>query len=319
MKIKKPKFWDYKKPNIFSFLLLPFTIPIIINNLLIRFKKKYFHQYKTNYKIKTICVGNIYIGGTGKTPLSIKISQIVKNLKYNPVFIKKSYIDSRDEEKLLAKYGTIFSDYKRTESLKKANEVSDIAIFDDGLQDGSIKYDLKFVCFNAKTFIGNGMLIPAGPLREKVNSLKNYDAIFLNGESENIENIISKVQKQKKDIMIFRSNYVLTNLDSFNRKKNYVAFAGIGMPINFYDTLIKNGFNIIKFLEYPDHYLYYQSDINKIKKIAEELDANIITTEKDYSRLEVHHISEVENIEFAKMELKIKKEDELTNFIKTSI
>ena len=71
MKLKKPKFWDYERPNFFSYILLPLTIPIIINNFLLKFKK----TYKNNQKIKKICVGNIYVGGTAKTPLTIKIYQ----------------------------------------------------------------------------------------------------------------------------------------------------------------------------------------------------------------------------------------------------
>ena len=68
MKFQKPKFWDYKKPNVLSYFLLPLTFPLIVNNYLINLKKK-----RINQKIKKICIGNIYVGGTGKTPLTIKI------------------------------------------------------------------------------------------------------------------------------------------------------------------------------------------------------------------------------------------------------
>ena len=74
MKLKKPKFWDEKKPNFLSYFLLPLTIPIVINNLLLKRKKN-----QSNQQIKTICVGNIYVGGTAKTPLTIKIYEIIKN------------------------------------------------------------------------------------------------------------------------------------------------------------------------------------------------------------------------------------------------
>tara|TARA_B100001094_G_C17878193_1_gene645544 strand:+ start:186 stop:470 length:285 start_codon:yes stop_codon:yes gene_type:complete len=73
MKLKKPKFWDYNKPDLISYLLLPFTLPLIINNFLLSLKKK-----KNIKNLKTICVGNINVGGTGKTPTTIKLYQLVK-------------------------------------------------------------------------------------------------------------------------------------------------------------------------------------------------------------------------------------------------
>ena len=321
MKLKKPKFWDYKKPNILSILLLPFTIPIIINNFFNELIKKTNNhiQNRDDYNLKTICVGNIYVGGTGKTPSSIKISQILNKLKYKTVFIKKNYTDSYDEYSLLKKYGDVLSNSKRIDSLTRANKISDVAIFDDGLQDTSINYDLRFVCFNIKNFIGNEMLIPAGPLREKISSLKKYDAVLLNGNDENSDEIISKIKKQNKNIKIFESTYILVNLDKLDKKNKYVAFAGIGIPKNFYTTLINSGVNIVKFIEYPDHWKYDYKEIKKIIDIAKDMNAKIITTEKDYLRLENCNIPKKENIEFIKMELKIKNEDELIYFLKTSI
>jgi tetraacyldisaccharide 4'-kinase len=321
MKLKKPKFWDYKRPNIFSLLLLPFTIPIIINNFLNKLKKNNNNhiQNKDNYNLKTICVGNIYVGGTGKTPSAIKLNQILINLKYKTVFIKKNYKESYDEYKLLEKYGNVLSHSKRIESLVEANKISDIAIFDDGLQDCSIDYDLKFVCFNAKNFIGNGMLIPSGPLREKITSLKKYDAVLLNGNNENSDKIISKIRKENRNIKIFESTYKLVNLDNLDKKNRYIAFAGIGIPTNFYTSLIDSGINIVKFLEYPDHWKYDYEELKKIINIAKNMNAKIITTEKDYSRLENYNIPQKENIQFVKMELEIKDEDKLINYLKMNI
>ena len=319
MKLKKPRFWDYKEPNIFSFLLLPFTIPIIINNFFNQLRERNHLQNYDNYNLKTVCVGNIYVGGTGKTPSAIKINEILKNLKYRTVFIKKNHPESYDEHKLLERYGNVLSNSKRIKSLNEANKVSDVAIFDDGLQDTSINYDLKFVCFNSKNFIGNGMLIPAGPLREKISSLKKYDAVLINGNNENSDEIILKIKKQNKNIKIFESIYALINLDQLDKKIKYVAFAGIGIPMNFYDTLITSGINIIKFIEYPDHWKYNSKEIKKIINIAKDMNAKIITTEKDYLRLKNYNIAQTENIQFIKMELKIKNEDKLINFIKTNL
>jgi len=319
MKLKKPRFWDYKEPNIFSFLLLPFTIPIIINNFFNQLRERNHLQNYDNYNLKTVCVGNIYVGGTGKTPSAIKINEILKNLKYRTVFIKKNHPESYEEHKLLERYGNVLSNSKRIKSLNEANKVSDVAIFDDGLQDTSINYDLKFVCFNSKNFIGNGMLIPAGPLREKISSLRKYDAVLINGNNENSDEIILKIKKQNKNIKIFESIYALINLDQLDKKIKYVAFAGIGIPMNFYDTLITSGINIIKFIEYPDHWKYNSKEIKKIINIAKDMNAKIITTEKDYLRLKNYNIAQTENIQFIKMELKIKNEDKLINFIKTNL
>jgi tetraacyldisaccharide 4'-kinase len=107
MKLKKPKFWDYKKPSFFSYLLLPFAI---IVSLITKIKLK---PGFSNSKIKTICVGNIYIGGTGKTSLAIKIKDILDKNNIKACFIKKFYSNQTDEQKLLGKSGTLFCDLKR--------------------------------------------------------------------------------------------------------------------------------------------------------------------------------------------------------------
>ena len=319
MKINKPKFWDYKKPNIFAILLLPFTLIIRIN-IFFQYIKKNLINKNLNYNIKTICVGNIYIGGTGKTPSAIKIKQILRNINFNPIFIKKNHAESYDEQKLLEKYGEVISLPKRIDSLNLANNKFDVAIFDDGLQDNSINYNLKIVCFNIKNFIGNGLLIPSGPLREKISSLKKYDAVFVNGNNDDSNKMISIIKKHNKEINIFESSYTFLNISEFDSNNNYVAFSGIGIPMNFLTSLKNNKINVVKFFEFPDHHVYNNKDIEKIKNIARTLNAKIITTEKDYTRLENNKNSLLkENIKFVKMELNFKDEDKLINFIKKKI
>ena len=318
MKIKKPLFWDDKELSITSILLLPFTLILIISNFLKNFKKTN-HKFK---KIKTICVGNIYVGGTGKTPLSIKINEIVKKNKLKTTFIKKFYSDSIDEQILLEKNGNcILAKNGRVEALKKAiiNKF-DLAIFDDGLQDKSINYDVKIVCFNSKNFIGNGFLIPSGPLREKINSIKKYDAAFLNGNSSKLRSKINKIKKYNKKIKIFETTYEIINKRDINKKDKFVAFAGIGVPENFKKTLENHRFNIVKFLSYPDHYDYSKRDIKKIKQIAKLFKAKIITTEKDYFRIKNNYNIKYKNkIKYVKMQLKIKKEKKFIKFINSKI
>ena len=211
MIIKKPNFWDYKKPNILSYFLLIFTFPLIINNYLIN-KRRNQNLSKTK-NIKTICVGNIYIGGTGKTPLSIKISQILNKINLKTAIIKKFYPYQIDEQKLIANYNKLYCEKSRKEALKNAQkDMLDIAIFDDGLQDKTLNYDLRFVCFNTLKWIGNGFLIPAGPLREKLKSIKNFDAVFLNGNEEDVSVLKSIIKKINKNIKIFETYYKPLNI-----------------------------------------------------------------------------------------------------------
>ncbi len=311
MKLKKPKFWDYKKPNIFAYLLLPLTFFVILIGF---FYKK--EKIKSE-KIKTLCVGNIYLGGTGKTPISIKLNEILKKLNFKTSFIKKKYSDQIDEQKILALNGNLFCKKNRIDALNEAiNHNTDIAIFDDGLQDKKLIYDISFVCFNIKSWIGNGLCIPSGPLRESLNSLKKYDAVFLNGNEENVIEIENIIRNIKPNIEIFKSYYSPLNIEEIDLNQNYLVFSGIGNPKTFIETLKKNNFKIAKSINFPDHYEYTNKDITKIKDLAKKLKAKIITTEKDYNRLSK---LDSEGIIYLSIELKIINENQLVNFLKKKL
>ena len=137
MNLKKPKFWDYKYPNIFAYLFLPLAYLVQFFKILQK------RNNNKNLKIKTICVGNIYIGGTGKTSLSIKINEILNKKKIKSCFVKKYYENNFDEQKLLKKNGRLFLASKRLNALRQAEKENyEVAILDDGLQDSSIKCDI---------------------------------------------------------------------------------------------------------------------------------------------------------------------------------
>ncbi|WP_415299763.1 tetraacyldisaccharide 4'-kinase [Candidatus Pelagibacter sp. Uisw_134_02] len=310
MRFKKPIFWDYKKPNILSILLLPLTLPIIINNFFLGLK----NIKSINDKPKKICVGNIYVGGTSKTPLTIKLYKIFTSQNIKTATIKKSYKDQIDEQIILKKNTNLYCLKNRKKALEIAKKNNmDVVIFDDGLQDHSLNYDLKFVCFDQKKWIGNGQLIPAGPLREKIRSISKYDAIFINGLKKNNENLKIKIKEYNKKIKIFESFYNPTNINEFNIDDKYLIFSGIGNPENFKEILTKHKLNIVKEIIFPDHYEYTSNDINKIKIEAKNLNAKIITTEKDYVK-----IKEEENdiISFLKIELEIINQNELIEYLK---
>ena len=196
MQIKKPIFWDLKKPNFFSILLLPFTIILLINNFLLNNK-----IHKKNKKNKTICIGNIDVGGTGKTPTTIKIYQLLKKFGLNVCTAKKLYLSQIDENKILEKKTNFITGKNRKQIVDKATQENyDYLIFDDGLQDKKVSYNLQFVCFNTDNWVGNNQLIPAGPLREKISSLKKYDAVFLTTNDKMQDDIKQKIKSHNPKI-----------------------------------------------------------------------------------------------------------------------
>jgi len=305
MKLKKPKFWDYKKPSFFSYLLLPLSITIGLIAK-INSKPKY-----PNSKIKTICVGNIYIGGTGKTSLTIKIKEILDKNNIKACFIKKFYPNQTDEQKLLSKNGAVFSNLKRITALDEAiSEDFEVAIFDDGLQDSSIKYDMEIVCFNNLNWIGNGLTLPSGPLRENINNLKSYENVFLNGKEESLIAIKEQIKRINPNININSGKYIPLNIGEFDKDQNYLVFSGIGNHKTFVEMLKNNKLKIVSDLEYPDHYQYSKKDFDEIIINAKKFNAHIITTEKDYLRLENLNRKE---IFYVKSSLDVSDEKNLTN------
>ena len=218
MKIYKPKFWDKKgRISLFSILLLPLSIIAIIKNYYENNRIK-----KNFYDLKTICVGNIYIGGTGKTPLVNNLATYFKK-KFRTFVIKKNYASHLDEKKLLeSKHKVIFEKTRELSIAKAENEKAEMLIFDDGLQEKRINYDLKIVCFNSLQLDGNGLIIPAGPLREGLDNIKNYDVVLINGDqNKESKNFINKITKINPSIKIFIGKYVPKNYSKFKKKKIY--------------------------------------------------------------------------------------------------
>ena len=177
MKINKPKFWDDKSLTFFSLLLLPFSY---LYSLLVTINKLFKNE--ESFSIPVICIGNIYIGGTGKTPISIKLKNLLDNNR-KTIIIKKNYKDQKDEIELLKKYSKLIVCEKRNIGINSAIEKKfDTVILDDGFQDTSIKKDLSILCFNSNQQIGNGQVLPAGPLRETLSSRRSANILMINGE-----------------------------------------------------------------------------------------------------------------------------------------
>jgi tetraacyldisaccharide 4'-kinase len=299
MKLKKPLFWS-KNNNLFSFLLFPFSLLI---QLLYFFKNIFLKTKKIS--IPVICVGNIYLGGTGKTPLSIELVRILKKLNIAPVLVKKFYKDQFDEINLInSKNIEIIKNSSRYIALKEAEERGfKSVVLDDGFQDHSIYKDLSILCFNEKQLIGNGFTIPAGPLREPLSALKRSQILLINGKkNENFENKIKSINNK---INIFYSKYVAQNSNKY-LNKNILAFAGIGNPENFFDLLKENNINVEKQISFPDHYNYSRKELNELCKISKENNLRLLTTEKDFFRIKHFNITD---IDYLTIKLEIINED----------
>ena len=308
MKFHKPKFWD-KRGNIslFSLLLLPFSLIVIVKNYHENSKIK-----KNFYDLKTICVGNIYIGGTGKTPLVNNLANYFKK-KFKTYIIKKNYSSHLDEKKLLgSKHKVIFEKTRELSIAKAEDEKAEMLIFDDGLQEKKINYDLKIVCFNSLKLDGNGLIIPAGPLREKLKSIKNYDVALINGDpNKESRNFINKIKKINPNIKIFSGKYVPKNYSRL-KKKDFIVFSGIGNPHTFSDTLKKLKIKFKVYEKFPDHYDYKESDLQKLNSLAKNKNCELLTTEKDYFRIKK---SFRKNINFLKVELSVDQEKQFYKYL----
>ena len=287
MKLKKPLFWS-KNNNLFSFILFPFSVLI---QLLFFFKNIFLKPKKIS--IPVICVGNIYLGGTGKTPLSIEIVRILKKFNMAPVLVKKFYTDQFDEIDLInSKNIEIIKNSSRYIALKEAEKRGFKSIvLDDGFQDHSIYKDLSILCFNEKQLIGNGFTIPAGPLREPLSALRRSKIILINGKkNEDFEN---KIKSINNEINIFYSKYIAQNSHKF-LNENILAFAGIGNPENFFDLLKENNINVEKKISFPDHYNYSKKELDKLLKISKENNLKLLTTEKDFFRIKHFNTTDID-------------------------
>ena len=305
MRIYKPKFWD-QKISLVSLILLPFTILV---KLIILLRKRLIKGEKFN--IPVICIGNIYLGGTGKTPTAILIANELVKIGKKPSIVRKYYSDQEDEYNLIKKhYKSLFVNLKRSTAILDAeNKSYDSVILDDGFQDYKIKKDLNIICFNQNQLIGNGMVIPSGPLRESLDALEDAQVVIING-NKNLE-FEQTILRYNKNLNIFYSNYYPVNLNEFKKKK-LLAVAGIANPKNFFDLLLKEGLEIEKKMIFPDHYQFKKSEMENILKYAEERNLQIVMTEKDYFKIKQFNHNE---IKYLKIILKIDNCEKLIKLI----
>lgn len=251
-----------------------------------------------------ICVGNITVGGAGKTPTTLSIARHLKAQGMNPAIISRGYLgrlkgplkvdplchsakDVGDEPLLLAASVPTWISANRYKGAQAAIEAgADILILDDGLQHKTLHQDFKICVISTKQAFGNGQLFPLGPLRETVaEGLSRMDALFVishvpGARLENAATILpAGVPVIKAEIGIDKEDWVRL------REKKLVAFAGVAQPEKFFDTLRVEGFDVKATVPFSDHHDYTPEELEELKRLAKKHSAQLVTTQKDWVRL----------------------------------
>ena len=293
----KPKFWDKKNKTFLSILLYPLSIIYYLISII---RKKTTITKK--FSIPIICVGNIYIGGTGKTSGAIEIAKILNQSK-KICFLTKGYgrksnkdiylnelntpnqnsEDTGDEALLLNKFGHVYISNNRAEAINSIIKLGYHAIIlDDGFQDHQIFKNLNILCFDSKNWVGNKNLIPSGPLREPLTSIKKANFVIIKGEKNQI--IEKEIKTINPNINIIYARNKIENIETL-KNKNFIAFTGIGNPYSFFNTLLDNNVKIVKQIIYPDHFQFTEKTYKVLSQEAENNKCSLLTTEKDYVRI----------------------------------
>ncbi len=303
--LKAPKFWYKKKDTYLSNALYPFSLLFRLGT-----KIRNFISIKQQSPLPVICVGNIVVGGAGKTPVSLKIGNLLTKAGYKPHFISKGYAglinkstlvqswhsatSVGDESILLSEVAPTWIGTDRINSSKLAKkDGADCLIMDDGFQNPTIQKDFSIIVINAAQEFGNKRVIPSGPLRESINrGLSRTNLIIVVGEISNeLKQIIPK------NIPTIESKFQIKKENKNFKGQNITAFAGIAYPEKFFQSVKEQGGIIVKQITYPDHYIYTENDLLTLAETANKTKSILVSTQKDNIRIPKPYRSLVNTLE----------------------
>lgn len=285
--------WFLKK-SVIAYLLLPLSLLYYFIT-----KSVYFYRLfcQKSSKRPVICIGNIFAGGVGKTPIVMEIAKYLSA----PVIMRgykkiKNKNDIGDEAKMLQRAGITALVGNRLENIEFLNKEKSKTpiIMDDGFQNSSIKKDISILVFDEKLGFGNGFMLPAGPLREPSFAIKRADAIIIISSKNPNKNF-----KINYDLPVF---YAKTRTILPKDTSRFIAFAGIAYPQKFFDALKPAA---IETFSFPDHHNFSRKDLDKLFSAAKKHKSEILTTQKDWVRLP--NVA-VKKIKFARQEMIIEKD-----------
>ena len=291
--LKAPKFWYQKKDTIFSRGLYPLSLLFRLGT-----KIRNIINHTSKSPLPIICIGNIVIGGAGKTPVALKIGKILIEAGYKPHFISKGYagiiktntlVESwhspksvGDESLLLSEIAPTWIGINRNNSIKLANDKGcDCIIMDDGFQNPTIHKDFSIIVINASQEFGNKRVIPSGPLRESIKrGMSRTNLVIVIGDKTNdLEKLIPS------NIPIISGQFNINNESKIFKGQKITAFAGIAYPEKFFNSLRDQGAKIVKEITFPDHHIFDENDLLNLAEIANKTQSILVSTQKDFVRI----------------------------------
>lgn len=253
------------------------------------------HAAPHRAKAKVVCIGNLTAGGSGKTPVTLAVLDILRERSISAAALIRGYggrmrgplvvdmavhtaPDVGDEALLLATRSRTIVAADRAAGAKLADERGvDVVVMDDGYQNFTLAKDIQIVVVDATAGFGNGYMLPAGPLRESVrDGLARADAVVLVGAgSPDLSSFSGPV---------FRASLLPAGGEDLAGRR-VLAFAGIGRPEKFFDTLHALGARVVAAVPFPDHHIFRAEALADLRSKAQAENAMLITTEKDFVRL----------------------------------
>ena len=295
MRLETP-FWWYRKTGVLASVLAP------LGRLYGRVVEGRFAR-ATPYRslLPVVCIGNFTAGGGGKTPTAIAVARLLMARGERPAFLTRGYGGAKagptfvdegreasevgDEPLLLAEIAPTVVSADRVAGAK-AIETTDatIIVMDDGFQNPSLHKDVSLIAVDAGTGIGNGLIMPAGPLRTPLEAqIGRADALLVIGEGGNAKSLTEAIERHGKPVLKAR---VEANCDPrWLSVLPAIGFAGIARPGKFFATLRANGARLIDTRSFPDHHRYSEREARRLLDEAQAKNAMLVTTEKDWARL----------------------------------
>jgi tetraacyldisaccharide 4'-kinase len=296
--MQAPKFW-YRSRSWQAFSLSP--LGMVYARATARRQK---NARPTRMDIPVICIGNLNVGGTGKTPTTIAIAQMLISRGIAVHIVSRGYggslqavtrVDLRvhtadetgDEPLLMAAFAPTWVANERVSGARAAqNAGADVILLDDGFQDPSLIKDLSIIVVDATRGFGNGRCLPAGPLREPVHvGLKRANAVISIGKPEAQSQFRERAADQLDRIAHITASLKPIEMGMPWAEGRYLAFAGIGDPEKFFGTLRGLGAALVRTVALDDHQKLARPMIKRLMKEAQSMNAQLVTTEKDAARL----------------------------------